>query len=257
MMKRVYKLTILSLLGLLIFLTGCSTRKEIKSYPSEAQIQGELKPVGYSIQVGAYSKVENALHMTDILREHGIEAYYFRHKSGLYKVRFGEFSFRTKAEEKAQNLIYRNIIPEFFIIDPSISSPSAIPLSRREALRNNLVETAINYHGLPYCWGGTSPDIGFDCSGLAVAVYRLNGLALPRTCHEQYASGIPVSNNNIQSGDLVFFAKSGKKNISHVGIYVGNGKFIHASARNKKIRTDSLNHSYYRTHFVGARRYIR
>lgn len=247
---------IVILLLLPIFFTACRKKAEIMPYPQNIKTLERLKTTGYAIQVGAYSKVDNALSMTEVLRKQGIEAYYFRHESGLYKVRFGEFLVRTGAEREAKKLVERNIIPEFYIINPAISPRIAPSISRKTALRNNLVETAVNYHGLPYCWGGTSPDIGFDCSGLAVAVYKLNGFSLPRTCLEQYDSGFPVSKANLMPGDLVFFKTSKNQKVSHVGIYVGGGKFIHAPAQNKNIRTDSLNHSYYRKRYLGARRFI-
>jgi len=255
-LNRLLILILLLPLVPLVFSTACRKKADIRQYPQDSKILDHLKTTGYAIQVGAYSKVENALNMTEALRKQGIEAYYFRHESGLYKVRFGEFSMKTGAKREAMKLVEGNIIPEFFIINPSITSQATPSISSRTAVRNNLVETAINYHGLPYCWGGTSPDIGFDCSGLAVAVYRLNGFSLPRTCLEQYVSGIPVSKTNLLPGDLVFFETTKTQKASHVGIYIGGGKFIHATAQNKKIRTDSLNHSYYRKRYLGARRFV-
>ncbi|MFZ5565019.1 MAG: C40 family peptidase, partial [Thermodesulfobacteriota bacterium] len=121
-------------------------------------------------------------------------------------------------------------------------------------LREEIIKTARSFIGLPYLWGGTSADTGFDCSGLAMAVYRLNGLDLPRSSAEQYEKGEPVSRGDLEKGDLVFFSAGGK--INHVGIYVGEGRFIHAPGRGKTVRYDSLDLSYFRNGFRGARSYM-
>ena len=100
-------------------------------------------------------------------------------------------------------------------------------------LREELVRSARSFLGVPYLWGGASLDTGFDCSGLTMTVYQLCGLDLPRTSREQYLAGNPVELSTLEKGDLVFFAPGGDK-ISHVGIYAGNGQFIHAPEKGKR-----------------------
>jgi len=109
---------------------------------------------------------------------------------------------------------------------------------------------------VPYLWGGTSVETGFDCSGLTMTVYQLNGIDLPRTSGEQFGTGAEVDEKDLRRGDLVFFAtgKSGK--VSHVGVYIGDGRFIHAPGRGKKIRSDVLANNYYRKRYLGARNYL-
>jgi peptidoglycan endopeptidase LytE len=108
---------------------------------------------------------------------------------------------------------------------------------------------ASKYLGTPYVWGGTTPK-GFDCSGFVRYVYQQNGMELPRTSRNMYKSiGTPVT--ILQSGDLVFFAD--RKTIDHVGIYIGNNKFI--SAASKGVRIDSLS-SQWGNKYVGAKRVI-
>jgi len=86
--------------------------------------------------------------------------------------------------------------------------------------------------------------------------YRLNGICLPRTSGEQYAAGSPVARSDIQKGDLLFFVTSNKGRVSHVGIYAGDGLFIHAPRSGKTIQVESLDARYYQSRFVGARRYL-
>lgn len=116
-----------------------------------------------------------------------------------------------------------------------------------------LIDTAVQYLGVPYVYGGSSPN-GFDCSGFVQYVYRQMGVELPRTADIQYMVGVPVSKENLVPGDLVFFAGD-YVNVSHVGIYISDGNFIHASTT-YGIAYDSLYRDYRVDHYVGARRII-
>jgi cell wall-associated NlpC family hydrolase len=89
-----------------------------------------------------------------------------------------------------------------------------------------------------------------------MTVYRLNGLELPRRAIAQYRTGEPVARQSLREGDLVFFATGRRGQVSHVGIYAGQGKFIHAPGRGKSIRTASLDNGYFRSRYKGARRYF-
>lgn len=117
---------------------------------------------------------------------------------------------------------------------------------------NNIINTAQQFLGVPYVWGGTSPS-GFDCSGFVQYVFAQCGINLPRTADIQATAGYPVSKAELQPGDLVFFAGD-YVNISHVGIYVGEGKMIHASQSG--IAYDSLYRDYRIAHYAGARRVL-
>ncbi len=111
--------------------------------------------------------------------------------------------------------------------------------------------------GKPYIWAEERAYKGFDCSGLTYYNYGTMGIEIPRTANEQYHCGTPINRSNLQKGDLVFFAtKRGRPHFaSHVGIYLGDGKFEHASSAKKRVTISSLNSSYYSRHFIGARRY--
>jgi cell wall-associated NlpC family hydrolase len=127
-------------------------------------------------------------------------------------------------------------------------------LSRTLTRGQYLVRTALNYRGLPYRWGGTSPRSGFDCSGLVQTVYAKWGIYLPRCAHEQVAKGIPIPKDKLQAGDLVFFKNTYKRGLSHVGIYVGEGWFIHAASRRTGVIISRLDAPYHLHHWYGARR---
>lgn len=117
-----------------------------------------------------------------------------------------------------------------------------------------IISTAKQYMGIPYTWGGSTPS-GFDCSGFTSYVMAQNGITIPRTAALQFASGTPVAKPDLQVGDLVFFTTY-TAGASHVGFYLGDGNFIHASSAAGKVTISNLNtSSYYSSHFFGGRRY--
>ena len=134
-------------------------------------------------------------------------------------------------------------------------APSAAALNGTSAnsTADQIIATAKKYIGVPYLWGGTTPS-GFDCSGFLQYVFRQNGINLLRTSKQQYTMGIWVSKANLQKGDLVFF-QTGSNGISHVGMYIGNGQFIHASSSNG-VTISSLSNSYWVRTYYGARRVL-
>lgn len=117
-----------------------------------------------------------------------------------------------------------------------------------------VVTTAQKYLGVPYVWGGSTVS-GFDCSGFTQYVLKQNGINIPRTAAEQFATGTPVTKTNLQVGDLVFFTTY-KPGASHVGFYMGDGKFIHASSAAKQVTISELADEYYTSHYIGSRRYV-
>jgi hypothetical protein len=221
--------------------------------PLPAVAEPSLPAIQFTIQVGAFSTSERAGRYADILQAAGLDAYYFIDSDGLYKVRFERFDTREAAAQRAIDLQTKGVIEQFFIVHPRPDSPL---IDTRMALQESIVRTAHRFIGTAYRWGGASQRDGFDCSGLTMTVYRLNGLELPRSALDQYRTGTPVARDALQPGDLVFFATGRTSRISHVGIYSGRGQFIHAPSRGNPIRTASLSNSYFSPRYKGARRYF-
>lgn len=124
------------------------------------------------------------------------------------------------------------------------------------AKANAVLMRAIGLVGTPYRFGGNSPEGGFDCSGLVGYVFRdMLQLRLPRTTRELAdLQGPKIAPNRLASGDLVFFGSSGS--VSHVGIYVGEGRFVHAPSTGGTVRLDRLDGPWWREHYSGARRLL-
>ncbi len=111
--------------------------------------------------------------------------------------------------------------------------------------------------GKPYHWGGTSPMTGFDCSGLVYYAYKdLVNFRIPRTANEMYhlEDATKINRSELENGDLVFFRIQGRGTADHVGVYVGNGKFIQSLRSGRDIQITSLSENYWQRHYVGARR---
>lgn len=135
-------------------------------------------------------------------------------------------------------------------------SASYITLSAKNDLGEQIAKTALQYLGVPYVYGGTSPR-GFDCSGLCYYVYQQYGYSLYRGATSMWNNnGVSVDKADLQPGDLVFF-KDSTSPIGHVGMYIGDGKFVHAaSGKGKVIITELDDSSYYQRNYVGAKRII-
>jgi cell wall-associated NlpC family hydrolase len=117
---------------------------------------------------------------------------------------------------------------------------------------------ALGLVGTPYRWGGNTPDSGFDCSGLIGFVYRdAAGISLPRSTRELIVMQAPnVGKEGLQTGDLIFFATNGGSQVSHAGIYVGEGRFVHAPATGGTVKLDSLSKAYWQKAYLSAKRVL-
>ncbi len=135
--------------------------------------------------------------------------------------------------------------------DPVAARVPAVPTETADPVRAQAVFTALQMVGVPYRWGGATPT-GFDCSGLVQYAYSNAGLRLPRTAAAQMDASTPVTLENAEAGDLLFFRDGSRT--SHVAIYLGDGRFIHAPSTGREVSLDSFGNAYWRMRFARAGR---
>ncbi|MDQ3928892.1 MAG: C40 family peptidase, partial [Chloroflexota bacterium] len=131
------------------------------------------------------------------------------------------------------------------------SSRGVQPPTASSSHGDSIVSLALRYVGYRYRYGGTSPS-GFDCSGFVYYVLNKAGVPMSRDMYAQLNSGPRVSSSNLQPGDLVFFSGTYKRGLSHAGIYIGNGKFVHAENAGTGVRVSALWSSYWAAHYTAA-----
>ncbi len=136
---------------------------------------------------------------------------------------------------------------------PGAAVPSVRERAPVSGPRRYVLNEALEMLGTPYRYGGTSPR-GFDCSGLVYYSHRQAGIHIPRTAQEQRMRARPVSLRTLRPGDLLFFRLDGRK-VNHVGIYTGNGQFVHAPSSGKTVSKASLDNPYWDRHLIGAGNY--
>ena len=145
------------------------------------------------------------------------------------------------------------------LASPAIADePQAPPPQQASALAEaqpGMVERALSFIGVRYRFGGQDEKKGFDCAGLVRRAFS-TAIDLPRTAAAQFREGCLVERHELQPGDLVFFKNTYKRGISHVGIYVGEGKFVHAASSRRSVVVDRLDSTYFATRFAGARRIL-
>lgn len=253
--------------------------------------QAAITKLGYAIQMGAFADVKNAERFAARLQAKGIEAFYFRKDNGVYAVRFGDFPSKEKARSIAAKLVKDRLIDSYYVASPQeivfpkpkepgfekapspelrpVPPPKELPVvgeqkpktdspraaKKERDMGNIAARTAERFVGIPYQWGGNTVVDGLDCSGFVRAVYNLCGVSIPRTSREQFKVGSTVAKDDLKDGDLLFFGSSVDA-INHVGIYVGNGKFVHAPRRGEEIRVAMISEAYFDKRYVGARRYF-
>jgi cell wall-associated NlpC family hydrolase len=137
-------------------------------------------------------------------------------------------------------------------VPPVVETPAPAPPTPTRG--DQISQLAIERVGAAYTWGGTSPQTGFDCSGLVRWVLAQLGIEVGRTVWSQYPHGEPVSADDLRPGDIVFFANTYTAGLSHVGIYVGDGQFVDAGTERTGVRRASIWDPYWSARYVGAKR---
>ena len=158
-----------------------------------------------------------------------------------------EARLRLQAQQAAALQTQNETLDAGFDIETVL--PEAPPPDGSKA--SQVIAIALQYLGVPYVWGGASPSTGFDCSGFTMYVFAQIGISLPHHAASQYNYGVPVSRDDLQPGDLVFF-----DGLGHNGMYIGGGQFIHAPHTGDVVKISSIYEDWYASQWVGARRVL-
>ena len=137
-----------------------------------------------------------------------------------------------------------------------LSGCSSSPKYKSSSSKQTIVKTAKKMLGVKYRYGGSSPKRGFDCSGLVQYTYKAAGMRLPRTTGQQFKATKWIARKYLEAGDLLFFKTSLSSAVSHVGIYLGKNKFIHAPSSGKRVKINSIKEKYWLKRFTSARRVL-
>ena len=184
------------------------------------------------------------------------------HGTILGKLSFGDAVTVTGKSNKWYRIKFSNngvtcdayVSREYVDTTPTSGGSSGGSTSSGSGTATDIANFAMSFVGYSYVWGDMSPSTGFDCSGLMYYVLTQYGYSMKRVANDQMTQGTAVSRDNLQVGDLVFFGYGSYAN--HVGMYIGNGNFVHASTPSTGVRVNSLNETYYNTRYIGARRII-
>ncbi|MGI3295983.1 C40 family peptidase [Neisseria sp. SLRRB23] len=177
-------------------------------------------------------------------------------KPAVWAVLWLMFAVRPALADELTNLLSsREQILRQFAENGQYAQTARTNNDRTSGSADELIGNAMGLLGVAYRYGGTSVSTGFDCSGFMQHIFkRAMGINLPRTSAEQAQMGTPVARSELQPGDMVFFRTLGGSRISHVGLYIGNDRFIHAPRTGKNIEITSLSHKYWSGNYAFARR---
>jgi len=218
--------------------------------PAPASVKAKKK----SAVVTQKYKVRSGDNLSTIARRYGMKLVELKRLNGLKdsRLKIGQ-TLIVSGKAKPAGKVHANV-------EESRPPISRIALPNAEGLYDDSLETvgvepiARTYLSIPYRYGAESRS-STDCSGFVQQVFREFDINLPRTAREQYAVGMKIDRPSLASGDLLFFrTRVSKKYPTHVGIYLGNGKMIHASSRQRKVVISDVNHPYYVKRYVGAKR---
>ena len=218
--------------------------KSSRLKPGQKLLVGKTGPKTYTVRKGD--------SIYKIARKFDIDIDKFKDINGLETGRLkpGQKLFLEKETEPEKLTIYEAMQTE----GKTEEEIQEFPKPEDSGLKDRLILFAKKFIDIPYRFGGNS-IFGIDCSGYVQKVYRMIGINLPRSAREQFHEGMPVDTGDLSIGDLVFF-RTYASFPSHVGIYLGDNLFIHASSRGKKVTIDKITEPFYTKRFIGAKRVI-
>jgi len=207
------------------------------------------------MKVKVYYKVKAGDSVFKIAKKYGTTEKKIMHLNGMKTdfIKEGQrllVSIRDKVIE-IPHIDENQIKAEVESLKENLTMADESPQESTQLIGQKIVDVALKYLGLPYKYGGESLW-GIDCSAFVRRVWGFFGLDLPRTSREQFSFGQRTSIKDLKPGDLVFFHKQGRKSISHVGIYIGDSKFVHASGIDHKVTIGDLTEDYWGKCFKGA-----
>lgn len=162
----------------------------------------------------------------------------------------------TKARFPDIKISNLNIIQDTLIKTSPLLEKKPVKADKDIKKRSLLITLANKFLYTPYRWGGTGPG-GFDCTGFVYFLYKSIGIPIPRTIESMYQKGSQVGKQNLSPGDILYFVNTFRRGLSHVGVYLGGNKFIHASSHGRGVRIDSIDSSYFIRRFFSAKQIIK
>jgi len=246
-------ITILPIISSVYLFNGCVPRNSDGSYPPSRYSYHPYNRLYKSKRVHQHRKVFHTSYRPQKVNR---VSKFYRQKV-IYRPQIVYHPKKTYAQRRPNHIQFPrgNFFKSVQISHPISRENRTITINQSNNKINSITKMALSQLGKSYVWGATGP-FNFDCSGFTQFIYEQNGIELPRVSKDQAQKGQFVDRNHLKRGDLIFFSSPTSDEVHHVGIYLGNGKFIHASSAKKQVTISSLNQKYYREHFKWGRRYI-
>jgi cell wall-associated NlpC family hydrolase len=231
-------------------------KKTVTTNPLAKEKQKTVKGKKKTTAVTQKYKVRAGDSLSTIARRHGLKLAELQRLNGLKSshLKIGQILIVSSKTKKSGKTQANEIVKESGQLISRIALPNAEGRFDDSLTEVGVEPIARTYLAIPYRYGAESRN-STDCSGFVQQVFREFDIKLPRTAREQYTIGMKIDRTSLSSGDLLFFRTRAKKKYpTHVGIYLGNGKMIHASSRQRKVVISDVNHPYYVKRYVGAKR---
>lgn len=227
-------------------------RKKRKQPVKTSSKKVKSSPVKETAATKQKTTTEKKLKTTKVSREtsatHPVKVAKVTPPKKGYKKGYG----RQRIKDKPEMELASNTRSKPLVLSPAHKK-------RYQHAKQTAMNKLMSQMGKPYRWGGTSPNTGFDCSGLIYYAYKdVVRIKMPRTANEMYhlRDAAPINRAELETGDLVFFRINNRGAADHVGVYLGNGKFIQSPRTGEEIRISFLDNDYWQDHYVGARRVV-